>query len=367
MENSIKNIATTVLFIIVIFGFTIGNIVMPDLEISYSERRTLTQLPGFSSRELFEGEFFSNFEKYILDQFVFRDKFRGLKAFMKFNILKQKDNNRIYIADGHISKLEYPLNEKSILNAADKINGIYNKYLKNINTKYAIVPDKNFFLASANGYISIDYNRLTEIINENITDAKYIDIYESLSIDNYYRTDIHWSQDKLIETADRILSGMGNSKKASDVNYTQKKLYPFYGTFYGQAAVSFEPDSLVYLTNDTLENARVYDHYYKEYGSIYEPEKFNGVDPYDVFLSGQKPLVTVENPDSTTNKGLLLFKDSFGNSIAPLLLAGYSKITLIDLRLVSSDALGELIDFSEYQDALFLYCTQTLNNSYMLK
>ena len=37
-----KNIVTTCLFIIIIFGFMIGNIITPDIEISFSERRTLT-------------------------------------------------------------------------------------------------------------------------------------------------------------------------------------------------------------------------------------------------------------------------------------------------------------------------------------
>lgn len=365
--EKIRNIATTVLFVIIIFGFSTVNIIVPDARLSFSERRLLAQAPAFSLKDVLGGDFFGKFESYTLDQFVFRDGFRGLKAFMNLQVFRQKDNNGIYIINGNISKLDYPLNEKSVLNAAEKISRIYNKYLKGINTAYAIIPDKNYFLAEANGYPSIDYDKMAEIMNKNINGVKYINIFGTLTIDDYYRTDIHWKQESLFGTADRLLEEMGISIKASDIGYIQKKLYPFLGAYYGQAAVKTKPDTLIYLTNDVIEKAHAYDHYYREYGSIYDPEKFSGVDPYDVFLSGQKPLVTIENPDSTTKRGLLLFRDSFGNSIAPLLLAGYSKITLIDLRLVSSEALGELIDFSEYQDALFLYCTQTLNNSYMLR
>jgi len=114
MGNNIKNITVTVLFFIVIFGFMIGNIVMPDTNISFSERRNLTEVPKFSFKELFNGDLFSKFEKYSLDQFVLRDNFRCFKAFVKFNILRQKDNNGIYIVNGIINKLEYPLNEESI-------------------------------------------------------------------------------------------------------------------------------------------------------------------------------------------------------------------------------------------------------------
>lgn len=367
MGNNIKNITTTILFSIILFGLMVGGILVPDKKISFSERRNLTEAPKFSFEDLFSGDLFSKFEKYSLDQFIFRDDFRGLKAFTKFNILRQKDNNGIYIVNGFINKLEYPLNKKSVLNASNKINQIYDKYLQNMNVYYSIIPDKNYFLASDNGYLSIDYNTMAQLMNDNISELKYINLYESLSIGDYYRTDIHWSQDKLISTADKILQEIGNEKKASDIDYERNELYPFYGSYYGQAAVNVNPDTLIYLTNNTIKKAKVYDHYYKVYGNIYEPEKFTGVDPYDVFLSGQKPLITIENSDSSSNKGLILFRDSFGNSIAPLLLVSYSKITLIDLRLISTNVLSEYIDFSEYQDALFLYCTQTLNNSFMLK
>jgi len=365
--EKIKNIATIVLFTAIIFCFSIANIIVPDAGISFSERRSLKQFPLFSVRDVLSGDFFSNFEKYALDQFVLRDRFRSIKAFMNFNVFKQKDYNGIYIINGNISRIDYPLNEKAVMYAADKISSIYTRYLSNISAAYAVIPDKNYFLARDNGYLCMDYDIMLGILAENIRGVKYINIFGTLSADDYYRTDIHWRQERIIQTADKLLEELGTGVKASDVSYTVKRLYPFYGAYYGQAAVATEPDTLVYLTNDNIEKARVFDHYYSEYGSIYEPEKFTGVDPYEVFLAGQKPVVTVENPNSETNRGLLLFKDSFGNSIAPLLLAGYSRITLIDLRLVSSDALGDLIDFSEYHDALFLYCTQTLNNGYMLK
>ena len=97
------------------------------------------------------------------------------------------------------------------------------------------------------------------------------------------------------------------------------------------------------------------------------PDMFGGMDSYDVFLSGAKALITIDNPEGDSNKELILFRDSFGSSIAPLLLEGYSKITLVDLRYISTDLLGNYIDFSLNQDVLFLYNTQVINNSYMLK
>ena len=95
-------------------------------------------------------------------------------------------------------------------------------------------------------------------------------------------------------------------------------------------------------------------------------EKAYGKDPYEMFLSGSLSLITIENPNATTDKELVIFRDSFGSSIAPLLVEGYAKITLVDIRYITSDLVGRFIDF-ENQDVLFLYSTLVLNNSVTLK
>ena len=81
-----------------------------------------------------------------------------------------------------------------------------------------------------------------------------------------------------------------------------------------------------------------------------------------MFLSGSDALLTIENPNAATEKELVVFRDSFGSSLAPLLATGYAKITLVDLRYLQSDLLGNFIDF-ENQDVLFLYSTLVLNNT----
>lgn len=86
------------------------------------------------------------------------------------------------------------------------------------------------------------------------------------------------------------------------------------------------------------------------------------MDKYDIFLSGPTPLISIENKKAQTDKELLLFRDSFGSSIAPLLIENYSKITLIDLRYISNELLEKYIDFNN-QDVLFLYSIQVLNQN----
>jgi len=72
--------------------------------------------------------------------------------------------------------------------------------------------------------------------------------------------------------------------------------------------------------------------------------------------------VTIDCPAAQTDRELIVFRDSFGSSLAPLLTGVYSKITLVDLRYFHSALLGEALEFTD-QDVLFLYSASLLNNS----
>ena len=95
-------------------------------------------------------------------------------------------------------------------------------------------------------------------------------------------------------------------------------------------------------------------------------EKAAGNAPYEMFLSGPISLMEINNPSAKTERELVIFRDSFGSAIAPLLAEGYSKITLVDIRYISSNYIGQLVDFED-ADVLFLYSTLVLNNSEMFK
>ena len=62
----------------------------------------------------------------------------------------------------------------------------------------------------------------------------------------------------------------------------------------------------------------------------------------------------------------MLFRDSYGSSLAPLLLQSYSKVTLVDIRYLHPDQVGSYVNFQD-QDVLFLYSTLILNNGRSLK
>lgn len=375
MTTKIKNIVVACAVAVLFFGLFITCLVKPADATSDSERRELEQFPELTISTLLSGEFMSKFEDYTLDQFPLRDGFRTLKSIFSFYVMGQKDNNNIYIEDGYAAQIEYPMNEDSLDYAAKKFEEIYNRYIrgKNANAYFTVVPDKSYFLAAANGYLSMDYDEFMEKMAEKTDFMEFIDIRPFLSVEDYYKTDTHWRQERILDVAREIAARMGVTLTAE---YEEKLLdNPFYGVYYGQSALPLPADEMRYLTNDILENCIVFDHTSGKEMSVYDMEKAYGKDPYEMFLGGSLSLITIDNPNATTDKELIIFRDSFGSSIAPLLVEGYAKVTIVDVRYILSDILGNLTDVRTGEkvldfknaDVLFLYSSLVLNNSSTIK
>ena len=333
---------------------------------SDSERRELAQFPQISLEKLLDGSFMTEFEDYTLDQFPLRDGFRTVKAAVQYYALGQRDNNGIYLSDGYAAQLEYPLNENSVDHALEVFDSIRRKYLGDSRIYAAVVPDKNYYLADKLGYPSLDYEKLLTKVQQGMPYAQHIDLTDCLTIEDYYRTDTHWRQERLLTAAQRLCEALGvRIPEAEDyrLNPLEK---PFYGVYYGQAALPMEPDTLYTMENDVLTGCQVYNYETDSYTDVYDLQKLDGKDLYEVFLSGPVSLLRLENPNAQTDQELIVFRDSFGSSMVPLLAQSYKSITLVDVRYISSQMLDRFVDF-QGQDVLFLYSTLVLNNSFMLK
>ena len=364
-----RNYILVICMAVVLFGLSFYCWFKPEECFSESERRVLKPFPKLTTETIMNGKFMKEFESYSLDQFPFRDSFRSLKALVSYGLIGRKDNNGIYLAEGHLSKIEYPMQTQMLDHAATRMEEIYNMYLKDTESTcyFSIVPDKNIFLAEENGYLSMDYEKLYSYMKEKITFAEFIDIAGLLEKEDYYKTDTHWRQEKIQDVAEHLMAEM--SAIPSDTEYEVKELqYPFYGVYCGQSALPVKPDKLYYLESDVLRNCIVtsYDTGKPINTTIYNMEKAKGHDAYEMFLSGTSALQVIENPKAAKEKELIVFRDSFGSSLIPLLVEGYSKITVIDTRYVQSQMLGSLVDFHG-QDTLFIYSTIILNNSLALR
>ena len=355
MKEETRNYIITISFVFILILFLALNIFSSDKEISVSERRKLLQ---FSDVTL------DNFEEYASDQFVGRDFFRKVKSEFSTKILKQKDDNGVFIKNGAIYKMEYPVNENNVKKTAEKINKVYDKYLKDIKGKiyYSVIPDKNYYLEDKN-VLKLDLKKIEGILKNNLSNnMKYISIVDSLELEDYYKTDLHWKQENLEDVVKVLKSEMNTISNFEEFDniYKIENKGEFYGSYYSQISNNVNPDNLNILTNDVINNCKTYNYETKKQGRIYTEK--NSYDKYDIFLEGATPLIDIENNSSKTDKELLIFRDSFGSSIAPLLIDNYKKIVLIDLRYISYELLEEYIEFKN-QDVLFLYNTLIINQN----
>ena len=336
----------------------------PQKAVSDAERRPLVQFPEVTGKTVLSGRFMEDFEDYSLDQFPLRDSFRTLKSLFHTHILGQKDNNGIYLTQGHAVQQEYPLEEASVDHAVERFAKLYEKYLTDAKTYMAIVPDKGYYLAQESGHLALDYERMYQRFRQELPWAEQIDLRDALTAESYYRTDTHWRQERLLPAADTICEAMG-VRPQTDLAQTLMD-QPFYGVYYGQAALPLEPDEISLLENDLLEGCTVYDHETGKTGGVYDYSRLSGKDPYEVFLSGPKSLLTIHNPEGQPGRELVVFRDSFGSAMIPLLLADYETVTVVDIRYIQMDLLERFVEFGD-QDVLLLYSTLVLNNSETIK
>lgn len=358
MNDKVRNLTNIILTAIIILGLSIACFFKPDTEFSINERRTLKKFP-----ELKLETFPDEFEKYAQDQFPLRDSFMAMHSLFSIYGLGRQEIHDLYVSDGYISKIEWGLHEDSIAWSLNRFSYIQEKYLENSNVYVSIIPDKGYYLSEGGKYPYLDYVQLQDKIIEGTKSyATYIPLEDTLSKESYYRTDTHWKQTKLLPVTRRLLEKMGYEYPYSfQENHLSSD---FYGVYYGQLSLPVSPDEINYFTGDFLDALSVT---CLDTGSpvnigVYQFEKATALDPYEFFLSGSKALIEIENPNAPQKKELVLFRDSFGSSIAMLLAGSYQKVTLVDIRYINPGMVGRFVNF-EGADVLFLYSAQVLNNS----
>lgn len=351
----------------------------PDT-ISLSERRELKSIPKINYKDITSGKYFTDLENALLDQIPYRDTFRTFKSLNLFYLYRQKDNHKVFIKDGYAAQITYPLSNSKIDLLIKKLNYIKDNYFKNasivddnsnasgnvdkinnINFYTSIVPDKAYYLVKNNEYLLIDYKYLEDKVASNL--PNYISLFSLLNINAYYKTDTHWQNNKLIPVSSKLLEKMQMSNEIKVLN--EKTLSPFYGVLYGQSALPLKNDTITYLETDKTIKTKMYRTNLKtgtlEEGKIYVSEYINSNDPYDIFLGGASNVTILDNEEVTNGKTLYFFSDSFGRSLAPLLISKYDKVIIVDLRYIKMSNFVEKYGLNNNSDVLFLYSIQSID------
>lgn len=362
--TSKNSLIVTISFFVLVAALGVGSVLLPDTELSKEERRHYADFPKLSWQTISSGSFMDDLEEYLLDQFAARDWFRCLKTEVETTLFGKKDANNYVLWENGLYELDTEWNSAYVIRAAKEFSALQEQWFAEADVYYGIIPDKSYFLPKEKFPVTED-EWVLSAMQEYLTEAEYIDLYPYLTIDDYYRTDLHWKQEAVLDVAEVLLTAM--EEETESVYEVTEVTDAFYGAYAGASAYNVQSDSICSVTGGDIDTAVVYDYEKKQEVSVYAPEKLDGMDPYDYYLWGARALLTIKNPNVQNGEKLVLFRDSFGSSIAPLLIESYEEITLVDLRYISADYLPELIDLQEYDDVLFLYSQRVLRHSDSLK
>lgn len=338
------------------------NLISPDKEFSPQENRYLQQAPTFTLKSLFSGAFTNDFEKYITDQFVWRDAWTSLKARCEL-LTGKKENNGVYYCDGETLIERFTAPKSSVIDA--NMHSL-NALVENIDVPvfFALIPDaveiksdllpKNAVTDSQKAMIELAYGQsLAENVDMITSLAAHADEYI------YYRTDHHWTSLGAYYGYEALCDAMGLACPALDTYTRLTASEDFYGTNYSKSGFSWiKPDSIeTFVPDDGSVTVMRYLMGTAEDGQLYDESYLAVKDKYSIFLGGNAPRLTIQTKN-TDGPRLLIIRDSFMDSLAPFLLDNFAQIDLLDLRYYR-ESVSQYVQDGDFDAVLVLYSIDT--------
>lgn len=273
----------------------------------------------------------------------------------------------VYVYQGYAVTTEAGYDQKSLDYAALKFQQLYDSYLtgNDGHIYLSVVPDKGSFTAPPEGYTPASAQETADTLLAQLDFVQYVDIAPGLTLEDYYRTDPHWRQECLVATAQTLAQAM-DVPLAGDFQENAIDV-PFYGAYAEKAGEPLVADTLRYLTGEVLDACTVYDYETDAQETLYDLSAVETDTPYDLYLQGSRSLLRIDSPLSATDRTLVVFRDSFGSSLIPLLAESYRTIYAVDIRYLSSQMVGRFLSFDGSENVLFLYSTMVLQNSRTMK
>lgn len=273
----------------------------------------------------------------------------------------------VYVYRGYAAATDAPWSEKSLDFAAKRLGHLLETYFtgEGYRRYLAVVPDKAQFTEPPEGYTPAGAQETADYLAQRLP-VEEIGIAPLLSLEDYYRTDPHWRQERLHPVAQALADAMGVSLPDTAEESLHTLAGEFCGSYWGKTAEPLAADVLAYITSPLLDGCVVYDYETDSTGGVYDLSAAEKA-PYDLFLSGSKALLRIENPAAGNDRTLIVFRDSFGSSLIPLLAQGYGTVYAVDIRYLATDALARVVIFPEEADVLLVYSATVLQNSVTLK
>ncbi|MDY2735987.1 DHHW family protein [Intestinibacter sp.] len=358
-------ISLSALFICYIVFFVAVNTLGEKKTFSETENRVLQSKPTFSVEKLFEGRYISKYEKYKVDQFFNRDFWIDVKV-KTDKLLLKKSSNGVYLGkDGYLLEDFEKPNEENVSKNLKAISDFSNKY-KDVKqymlispTAVSILRDKLPLAAPV-----IDQQKYLDEYSKKLdSNVTFVDTYATLlehkREDLYYKSDHHWTTLGAFYSYQKLAEDMELSSKDSDDYDIELVSNSFEGALASESGYKTDLDKIkVYIPKDENDQVVVnYEEEQKKTATLYDSEKLEQKDKYQVFLGGNHPIVKIDTT-SDSGKTLLIFKDSYANCFIQFLTTHFSKIILVDPRYYYED-IDELMKNEDVDEVLYLYNANT--------
>jgi hypothetical protein len=343
--------------------FAVLTVAVSKSDFSDIENRLLAVMPKINFDNIIDKDVMNGIDTYVSDHFFLRTDWVKLKTDSDI-LLGAREENGVYIAENNarfaekITGYDSETLEKSIagINHFAETHDIETYFLL-APTAAAVYADelpKNAPNADQKAFTQDVFSKLDTKITP-------IDVYPVLESERadyiYYRTDHHWTTRGAYSAYLSLGSVMGFEPFTEFDRETAAT--DFSGSLYSKAlydGVASDTIEFIFPSEGTkitsVEVLKEYGSPPEVYGSVYFREFLDKKDKYSSFLGSNQPLVTINS--KAGGGSLLIIKDSYANSVAPLLAENYGKITLLDMRYIQT-GIDDIIDVSQYDKVLFIY------------
>ena len=391
--NFIKDIPVFI-SIAVLFVFAVLFLELPMREFSDNENRMLAICPEPSKKSILDGSFQDSFENFVSDQFPMRDELLGLSVLASRVEGKQKINDVIYAKEKNgqtrlLDDYKEPQNEEKFIDAVGRLyNGVEsaNITVMIVPTAYQIYEDEmppvllsqkpagqqDTFEYLKEGITALDGSKKLSGINivEGITDS--LEEGKDAGYNMFYRTDHHWTLYGAYRGYLALAPYLNIPVNSALEDQMTTVSDSFYGTTWSKVVdYSVDPDTIEIYENPAWDKSLVvsYEDTKETSASPYNMDYLDKKDKYSLFLNNQHSLIRIDNPDAdltrtdgNERKSIVIIKDSYANSLIPLMIDQYETIWVFDPRYYRGSITQFVNNHPEVEDVLILYNLQTMDN-----
>lgn len=350
--------------ILLLFGGLI--VLKQERAFSENENRILASLPEFHLQDFWTGDYQKELEQAADDQMPGRDRFTALAA-GTMRRLGYRDIGGAYLGSGQTYLSKITEDEIEMFRYMENL-----RYVEYLSRKYPeklslmLVPSAGTVLKDrlpkyAPFYHAESMYHAAEVVCET---TEILDLREPMRLQNqalrkeksgdavYYRTDHHWTLPGAYQGYAAYAAANGREPLSYEKFQPEIVSDTFYGTLYSKVLDrTVEPDVMYAASKIEKTTSVVCDG--KKKKSVYDAEKLKTKDKYAYFFGGNYGEVRIRTK-AEQDGTLVVFKDSFANSMLPFLLQDYTEIILIDLRYYRH-SVEKLLEQTENPEILVLY------------